>query len=197
MEGKKKMKVTFCNQKGGVGKTSTTVQVGMAMKQAGHHVGLIDLDPQQTATQWAGMSAGLEMAQPGKSYALILVDTPSRLDAPELLANLRDSDVVVLVTSPSPADLWSSKAAVDVIKRHARKNCKVRILFNKVQRNTRLGNELELMAKQIGLEAFKNTISQRQMYQHAMLDGWAALTPEAEKEIFKVAMDILHIATLQ
>jgi chromosome partitioning protein len=44
------------NQKGGVGKSATTLNVGAALAEAGHRVLLIDLDPQGHLTRALGLS---------------------------------------------------------------------------------------------------------------------------------------------
>lgn len=48
--------LTFSNHKGGVGKTTSTVNVGVALAKLGQKVLLIDLDPQANLTQSFGIS---------------------------------------------------------------------------------------------------------------------------------------------
>lgn len=61
--------VAVANQKGGVGKTTTTVNVGAAMAQQGRRVLVIDVDPQANATSGFGLRRG-EGA--GTSYDVLL-----------------------------------------------------------------------------------------------------------------------------
>lgn len=49
------MKVlSVCNQKGGVGKTTTTINLGVAFSKLGHKVLLLDLDPQRNLSSTLG-----------------------------------------------------------------------------------------------------------------------------------------------
>jgi chromosome partitioning protein len=48
--------LTFANQKGGVAKTTTTLNLGVAFKEQGHRVLVIDLDPQGNLTMSQGMN---------------------------------------------------------------------------------------------------------------------------------------------
>jgi chromosome partitioning protein len=48
--------IAFANQKGGVAKTTTTLNLGVAFMEMGHRVLLIDLDPQGNLTMSQGMN---------------------------------------------------------------------------------------------------------------------------------------------
>ncbi|RME29415.1 MAG: ParA family protein [Deltaproteobacteria bacterium] len=63
------MSVLFAiaNQKGGVGKTTTTINLGAALALLGRRVLVVDCDPQANATSGLGLSAG----QPGLYEVLV------------------------------------------------------------------------------------------------------------------------------
>lgn len=187
------MNIAVVNGKGGSGKTTLTILLASALTEAGQSVGIDDTDPQQTAKRWMEEAGGqLELLVPHKEYGTILVDTPPRLESTVVLRAIREADIVLVVTSPSPADLWTSRDTAEMLRREGCEG-KARLVFNQVQAKTVLSRELDEMARRIGLEPLKSRLQRRQCYQHAVIGGWRMLPPDARDEVFKVALEITAI----
>lgn len=187
------MKITLCNGKGGAGKSTLAVLLCLALRNRGRRAGLIDRDPQGTAQRWLH-EIGESGPDNGESPPeIVVIDTPPRLDSEHLQGALAETDCAILVTSPSPADLWTSQKTVTVIRQHLPAGRPARILFNQVQRRTLLAQDLEGLASRIGLPPLAARIGRRQAFQHAALLGWSTLDPESREEINAAADEILSL----
>ena len=195
------MNITLCNGKGGTGKTTLAVMLAHALREGfglfGKTVAVLDLDPQRTATAWlADLDGPVSLAEPGGDYDVVLIDTPPDVKSLAFAGGVHQADVVVVVSSPSPADVWTTRVTADVVKQHLRPHARARILFNQVQPHTVLARNLPTLARRIGIAPLGNArapdvIRRRVCYQHAALLGWRALSKQARAELYGVALDIL------
>jgi chromosome partitioning protein len=187
------LNIVLCNGKGGTGKTTMAVLLAQTLAEAGKTTALLDLDPQHTATYWLQESDGSKVAiydqRQASTYEAVLVDTAPRLDS--IRPALTPGSLIVLVSSPSPADLWSTRDTAEAIRPHLSKGSRLRLLFNGVSAHTVLARELPDLAKRIGVKPLASTISRRQCYQHAALLGWRALDQAAREELYKAALEIV------
>lgn len=87
--------IAIANQKGGVGKTTTTVNLGAALADLGYRVLLIDLDPQGNATTGVGVDA---RNFDNSMYDVLLHDVP-------LEDCIEPTSIKNLFVAPSTLDL--------------------------------------------------------------------------------------------
>ena len=88
---RKKTKVlAFANQKGGVGKTTTTINLGSAIAESGQKVMIIDLDPQGNASTGLGINKEDRELDTPVSNLDIVPSTLDLLGLESMLANEPD-----------------------------------------------------------------------------------------------------------
>jgi chromosome partitioning protein len=184
--------LTVCNQKGGSGKTTVTMQLAGAFARRGRRVLVVDADPQGTATRWAASAdddkpfpasiAGLanaagkvhrEIAKFVDNYDLILVDCPPAADSPVPQSALLVSDLAIVPLVPSPLDLWASVGIREVIARMSdiNESLQARLLLNQAQPNLTLTRETMEILPQFGIELFQTQWRQRTVYRQSAVFG--------------------------
>lgn len=90
--------ISIVNQKGGVGKTTTSINLGAALAEHGYNVLLVDLDPQGNASTGLGVDTD---ERTFTTYDLLLEDTP-------LNDVIRTTSVEGLLIAASTTDLSSA-----------------------------------------------------------------------------------------
>jgi chromosome partitioning protein len=98
--------IAVANQKGGVGKTTTALNIAAALAEQGHRTLLLDLDPQANATS----GVGVENAEPSIYDVLV--------DGLPLKQIIRATEVAALDLAPSHIDL--SAAELELVAALAR-----------------------------------------------------------------------------
>lgn len=100
--------IAVVNQKGGVGKTTTTINLGAALAEQGCRVLVVDLDPQGNASTGLGISAD---ARELTTYELLLED----IDLGDIVQKTGTEGLLII---PATVDL--SSADIDLISNEKR-----------------------------------------------------------------------------
>ena len=87
--------LAVANQKGGVGKTTTTINLGAGLAELGYRVLVIDLDPQGNATTGLGIDA--------RNFELSMYDVL-----------MRDADLADVIEPTSTKNLFVAPATIDL-----------------------------------------------------------------------------------
>lgn len=183
--------ISIGSQKGGVGKSTVTMQLAGSLTRRGYKVLVVDADEQATATKWASMSdsepfpatvvglaaAGIklhrELQKFVDQYEYILVDCPPSVSAPTPQSAFLVSDLVLIPTRPSLADIWAVQETLKLIERAKTINegIKTVILLNAKQPNTQLSRDAAVILTGFDAVLLKTTFHLRQAYAQSVVLG--------------------------
>jgi chromosome partitioning protein len=184
------MKIALIANKGGVGKTTLCLLLHEAIRQSGQSVAVRDLDNIQGTASKALAAFGGTREQPGQSYDHLLFDTPPALASPATASATWQAEIILIPTTPSPADIWEAEKAVQFAKRK-NPGAHVRVVVNKVKAGTLLTAAIEDSLEGTPLLAVR--IAERQSYQHTLLNGWSALDTKAVQETLQFREAVMSI----
>lgn len=207
------MIISFLNQKGGVGKTTLSIQTAYGLQDKGNTVLLVDSDPQGSVRDWHAASEGSVLKVIGLDRETIFKDIDnfrSQYDfiiidgAPQLslmaAATLKCSDLVIIPVQPSPWDIWAAEEIIRLAKsrRHITDDkLKIALAINRCIGNTHLSREIKEALEAYEVPILGSMIYQRVAYAESAKNGSTVIKDDpnskASLEIKNMVEEILGL----
>jgi chromosome partitioning protein len=205
--------ISILNQKGGVGKTTITSNLGEAFKRSGFSILLVDSDPQGSLRDWNEASEGDVLPVVGldrvtlakdiqaikSQYDLILID-----GAPQsgklAAAAIKAADLVLIPVTPSPYDVWACSDLVEALKARqevAEGKPPARFIISRARKNTRLSGDLAEALSGYEIPTLQAGTIHREIYAQTAADGLTVFhdkhASDAISEIDAIKNEIMEI----
>lgn len=206
--------VAIAQQKGGAGKTTIAVQLGVAWARAGYRVAMLDVDPQSSMSAWFALReetapSSLPIATSVQGWKLstaidrmkgdhdiLLVDTPPHAETDARIA-IRAAGLILVPLQPSPMDLWATRPTMELV---VREKCKALLVLNRVPARVRLLDAVRARIDGEGWPLARTMLGNRSAFAASMMDGKGVVETQpkspAALEIRDLAAEIGEILAL-
>lgn len=203
--------IGIVNPKGGVGKSLTTSNIGVAMHKLGKDVLLADADPRQkTLRNWKDFSGErdyppvivfdkptlhVDIPKLRPKFEHILIDGGSKNDN-MLSSILRCADIVVIPVQPSGADILGSEPLIELVKERQEIDDNGKpfpiFLINSEVKNSKLAKDIGPALEQMNIPILSSRISRSLQYIESQGDG-TTVFERTNKHALKLSEEIIIV----
>jgi len=184
--------VTVFNQKGGCGKTMTTMQVGGAIALKGYKTLVVDMDPQGTAAIWHSQAKAEnpfpadvrslaplrermvnELSKLASEFDVIMIDCPPAIESSIPWSALLIADIAVIPVIPVMDNFWATREARALAMRAKEQNSALRTFY--VASCVRRGALFKALLREMGTDddvpLLSASLTMRNAYPESQLTG--------------------------
>lgn len=212
------MIVAAVGQKGGTGKTTTSVSLAVEWCVRGRSVLLVDTDTQGSVLTWADVAAergaehipavtalGAQLRQQLSPHVagrdVIVIDCPPAHGERQRAA-LMVADVALLPSGPDATELWGLTSSAELVReaQSFRPALRAAILITRKDKRTQMGAQARQALEQLGLPVLGAELSRRVTYPESIAAGLGptthAPTSDAAREVRRLANELEQLAGL-
>lgn len=182
--------ISLVNQKGGVAKTTTSINLAMGLSKRGYDVLLVDGDPQSSSLNWATVrdesdielditvigvpktNLAKEISKLKKNYDFVIVDSAGRQSELTRLAIVA-CDIAIVPNTTSPLDAWATEATMkDINEISGYRDFKALFLLSGVNQQTKVYSEVkEWLNQTYSIPMLNTTFGIRTAFARSLGDG--------------------------
>lgn len=200
--------IVFFNQKGGAGKSQSSMQIGASLALRGFKVLIVDLDMQSTATIWSGRASDdqpfpasvvslaaqknviSELRKMAQLFDFIVIDCRPALDDEATWSILHVADIGIIPTIPLLDNIWASVEAKEKGLHAKQKNPHLKLYYlpSIVARGNVYRKGISLLKQDKEIGTFNSYFSHRSTFPECQYSGTSvhSLGPRAKSAIADV-----------
>ena len=204
--------ISFCNQKGGSGKTTLSANLAVLWSNSNYKVAVVDADNQKSLTTWIESrrkyygpddigfkiypynvsTLEQDLKNIKRKYDFIIIDSPPGISF-DTVQILKCSDFVYVPVQPSPIDLMATIPFLNLSQQQRKKTT---IVMNRVMPRVKLTEAMIIRLRYTGAKIARSRISGKVIYAETFNVGRGvvdlSITIDASREIINLGNEIIR-----